>query len=73
MLDSNGCNTTAATTVARLAERARPEGRRVVIVGAGAVGLRAAEAARRRGLRRHGLGHPGATASATGSTAARAA
>ena len=26
MLDSNGCNTTAATTVARLAARDRPEG-----------------------------------------------
>lgn len=42
MLDSNGCNTTAATTVARLAREIDLKGRRVVIVGAGAVGLRAA-------------------------------
>jgi hypothetical protein len=42
MLDSNGCNTTAATTVARLANEMDLNGRRVVIVGAGAVGLRAA-------------------------------
>jgi methylenetetrahydrofolate/methylenetetrahydromethanopterin dehydrogenase (NADP+) len=42
MLDSNGCNTTAATTVARLARELELKGRRVVIVGAGAVGLRAA-------------------------------
>jgi hypothetical protein len=41
MLDSNGCNTTAATTVARLAAELDLEDRRVVIVGAGAVGLRA--------------------------------
>jgi methylenetetrahydrofolate/methylenetetrahydromethanopterin dehydrogenase (NADP+) len=43
MLDSNGCNTTAATTVARLAGEMRLQGRRVVILGAGAVGLRAAK------------------------------
>jgi len=43
MLDSNGCNTTACTTVARLAEETDLKGRRVVIVGAGAVGLRAAK------------------------------
>jgi len=42
MLDSNGCNTTAATTVARLAAEIDLKDRRVVIVGAGAVGLRAA-------------------------------
>jgi methylenetetrahydrofolate/methylenetetrahydromethanopterin dehydrogenase (NADP+) len=42
MLDSNGCNTTAATTVALLAREIDLKGRRVVIVGAGAVGLRAA-------------------------------
>jgi hypothetical protein len=42
MLDSNGCNTTAATTVARLAREIDLDGRRTVIVGAGAVGLRAA-------------------------------
>jgi methylenetetrahydrofolate/methylenetetrahydromethanopterin dehydrogenase (NADP+) len=43
MLDSNGCNTTAATTVARLAREIDLKGRRVVVVGAGAVGLRAAK------------------------------
>jgi hypothetical protein len=43
MLDSNGCNTTACTTVARLAKDIDLKGRRVVIVGAGAVGLRAAK------------------------------
>jgi methylenetetrahydrofolate/methylenetetrahydromethanopterin dehydrogenase (NADP+) len=43
MLDSNGCNTTACTTVARLAKDIELKGRRVVIVGAGAVGLRAAK------------------------------
>ncbi|MEA2324831.1 MAG: methylenetetrahydrofolate/methylenetetrahydromethanopterin dehydrogenase [Solirubrobacteraceae bacterium] len=43
MLDSNGCNTTAATTVARLAREVDLKERRVVIVGAGAVGLRAAK------------------------------
>jgi hypothetical protein len=42
MLDSNGCNTTAATTIALLAREIDLKGRRVVIVGAGAVGLRAA-------------------------------
>lgn len=42
MLDSNGCNTTAATAVARLAKEIDLDGRRVLIVGAGAVGLRAA-------------------------------
>ena len=43
MLDSNGCNTTAATTVARLAAEIDLKDRNVVIVGAGAVGLRAAK------------------------------
>jgi hypothetical protein len=43
MLDSNGCNTTACTTVARLHNEIDLDGRRAVIVGAGAVGLRAAK------------------------------
>src|SRR3954447_14431120 len=43
MLDSNGCNTTAATTVARLAREIDLKGGRALIVGAGAVGLRAAK------------------------------
>jgi hypothetical protein len=43
MLDSNGCNTTACTTVARLETEMDLDGKRAVIVGAGAVGLRAAK------------------------------
>jgi methylenetetrahydrofolate/methylenetetrahydromethanopterin dehydrogenase (NADP+) len=43
MLDSNGCNTTACTTVARLAMEMDLSGRKAIIVGAGAVGLRAAK------------------------------
>jgi methylenetetrahydrofolate/methylenetetrahydromethanopterin dehydrogenase (NADP+) len=43
MLDSNGCNTTACTTVARLAAEMDLDGRKAIIVGAGAVGLRAAK------------------------------
>jgi hypothetical protein len=42
MLDSNGCNTTAATAVARLAREIDLPGRRAFVLGAGAVGLRAA-------------------------------
>jgi methylenetetrahydrofolate/methylenetetrahydromethanopterin dehydrogenase (NADP+) len=42
MLDSNGCNTTAATAVALIAKDRDLQGRRVVIVGVGPVGLRAA-------------------------------
>jgi hypothetical protein len=41
MIDSNGCNTTAATAVAMLVKRLDVKGRKVAIVGAGAVGLRA--------------------------------
>jgi hypothetical protein len=41
MIDSNGCNTTAATAVAMLAKRLDLKGRKIAIVGAGAVGLRA--------------------------------
>jgi len=43
MLDSNGCNTTAATTVALLARKVDFKGKRAVVVGAGSVGLRAAK------------------------------
>jgi hypothetical protein len=42
MLDSNGCNTTAATAIARIAKDRDLRGRRVVIVGVGPVGLRSA-------------------------------
>ena len=43
MLDSNGCNTTAATTIALLAREVEFDGKRAVVVGAGSVGLRAAK------------------------------
>jgi hypothetical protein len=42
MLDSNGCNTTAATTIARLAKARSLAGGRAVVLGLGAVGLRSA-------------------------------
>jgi hypothetical protein len=49
MIDSNGCNTTAATSVALLAKQVDLKGRTVAIVGAGAVGLRAATLLRGEG------------------------
>jgi methylenetetrahydrofolate/methylenetetrahydromethanopterin dehydrogenase (NADP+) len=42
MLDSNGCNTTAATTIARIAKARDLKGDRAVVLGLGAVGLRSA-------------------------------
>jgi len=42
MLDSNGCNTTAATTIARIAKSYDLDGRRAVVLGLGSVGLRSA-------------------------------
>ena len=42
MLDSNGCNTTAATTIARIAKAHGLTGARAVVLGLGAVGLRSA-------------------------------
>jgi methylenetetrahydrofolate/methylenetetrahydromethanopterin dehydrogenase (NADP+) len=42
MLDSNGCNTTAATTVARIEKARNLDGNRAVVLGLGAVGLRSA-------------------------------
>jgi hypothetical protein len=42
MLDSNGCNTTAATTIARIAKARDLDGDRAVVLGLGAVGLRSA-------------------------------
>jgi methylenetetrahydrofolate/methylenetetrahydromethanopterin dehydrogenase (NADP+) len=42
MLDSNGCNTTAATAVALIAKDRDLRGRRAVAVGVGPVGLRSA-------------------------------
>jgi hypothetical protein len=42
MLDSNGCNTTAATAVARLGKSLDLAGKRAIVVGQGPVGLRVA-------------------------------
>ncbi|HEX6026060.1 MAG TPA: methylene-tetrahydromethanopterin dehydrogenase N-terminal domain-containing protein [Solirubrobacter sp.] len=42
MLDSNGCNTTAATTIARIVKARDVSGERAVVLGLGAVGLRSA-------------------------------
>jgi methylenetetrahydrofolate/methylenetetrahydromethanopterin dehydrogenase (NADP+) len=42
MLDSDGCNTTAATAIARIATDRDLRGRRAVILGVGPVGLRSA-------------------------------
>jgi methylenetetrahydrofolate/methylenetetrahydromethanopterin dehydrogenase (NADP+) len=42
MLDSDGCNTTAATAIALIAKGRDLRGRRAVIVGVGPVGLRSA-------------------------------
>jgi hypothetical protein len=42
MLDSNGCNTTAATTIARIAKDYDLDGKRAVGLGLGSVGLRSA-------------------------------
>jgi hypothetical protein len=42
MLDSNGCNTTAATTIARIAKAVDLAGKRAVVLGLGPVGLRSA-------------------------------
>jgi methylenetetrahydrofolate/methylenetetrahydromethanopterin dehydrogenase (NADP+) len=42
MLDSDGCNTTAATAVAMIAKERDLNGRRAVILGLGPVGLRSA-------------------------------
>jgi hypothetical protein len=42
MLDSDGCNTTAATAIALIAKEGDLRGRRAVILGVGPVGLRSA-------------------------------
>jgi hypothetical protein len=49
MLDSNGCNTTAATTIARIAKARELAGNRAVVLGLGAVGLRSAVLLRQEG------------------------
>jgi hypothetical protein len=42
MLDSNGCNTTACTAIAKLAQRTELRGKSALVIGPGPVGLRAA-------------------------------
>jgi methylenetetrahydrofolate/methylenetetrahydromethanopterin dehydrogenase (NADP+) len=42
MLDSNGCNTTAATTIARIAKSYDLDDKRAIVLGLGSVGLRSA-------------------------------
>jgi hypothetical protein len=42
MLDSNGCNTTASTAIAKLARQADLRGKEALVIGPGPVGLRAA-------------------------------
>ena len=49
MIDSNGCNTTAATTIARIAKERSLSGDRVVVIGLGAVGLRSAALLQKEG------------------------
>jgi methylenetetrahydrofolate/methylenetetrahydromethanopterin dehydrogenase (NADP+) len=49
MIDSNGCNTTAATTIARIAKARSLAGSRVVVIGLGAVGLRSATLLQKEG------------------------
>ncbi len=41
MLDSNGCNTTASTAIAKLARQTDLHGKRALVIGPGPVGLRA--------------------------------
>jgi methylenetetrahydrofolate/methylenetetrahydromethanopterin dehydrogenase (NADP+) len=49
MLDSNGCNTTAATTIARIAKARSLTGSRAAVLGLGAVGVRSAVLLRHEG------------------------
>ncbi len=42
MLDSNGCNTTASTAIAKLARQEELRGKSALVIGPGPVGLRAA-------------------------------
>jgi methylenetetrahydrofolate/methylenetetrahydromethanopterin dehydrogenase (NADP+) len=49
MIDSNGCNTTAATTIARIAKERDLSGDRAAVIGVGAVGLRSATLLQKEG------------------------
>jgi hypothetical protein len=49
MLDPNGCNTTAAAAIVRLASSTDLEGQKALVIGVGAVGVRAATLLKREG------------------------
>ncbi len=49
MLDSDGCNTTAATAIALLAKEVDLSGKRAVVIGVGPVGIRSAVLLRQEG------------------------
>jgi len=53
MLDSNGCNTTASTAVAKLAMQAELRGKAALVIGPGPVGVRAAVLLAGEGCRVH--------------------
>ena len=58
MLDSNGCNTTASTAIAKLARQADLLGRGALVIGPGPVGLRAAILLAGEGCRVHLISVP---------------
>ena len=53
MLDSNGCNTTASTAVAKLARQTDLKGKAAFVIGPGPVGMRAAALLAGEGCRVH--------------------
>ena len=53
MLDSNGCNTTASTAIAKLAGQTDLRGKSALVIGPGPVGLRAAVLLASEGCRVH--------------------
>jgi hypothetical protein len=59
MLDSDGCNTTAATAIAMIARDRDLNGRRAVILGVGPVGLRSATLLGQEGCEVHATSIPG--------------
>lgn len=59
MLDSDGCNTTAATAIALIAKDRDLSGRRAVILGVGPVGLRSATLLAQEGCEVHATSIPG--------------
>ncbi|HVN53185.1 MAG TPA: methylene-tetrahydromethanopterin dehydrogenase N-terminal domain-containing protein [Anaerolineaceae bacterium] len=51
MLDTNGCNTTASTAIAKLVRQTDLHGKTALVIGPGPVGLRAASLLAREGVR----------------------